>query len=270
VNNIQINTSDEALITAIRANLCDFYRYLSRSIPEEHFENEKFTRWCSLLQHPWFNGVLSYRPPEPDDDAFVGETIQYFRSKQVDMFTWWMEPHLEASTWKSVLTPRGFGFSDDTPGMAADLQALNESAPSVERLEVCAVTEAESLRDWAHIFTLGYGLPPTWETSICDLWAKLGLDLPLRNYVGTLNGEPVATSSLFLGGGAAGIYSVATLPKARGKGIGAAMTLRPLQEARDMGYRIGVLESSEMGYGVYKKLGFRHLCQIEYFYLALR
>jgi hypothetical protein len=36
-----------------------------------------------------------------------------------------------------------------------------------------------------------------------------------------------------------------------------------------MGYRIGVLQSSEMGYGVYKKLGFRHLCQIEYFYCSL-
>ena len=266
---IQTDLSDEALVTAIRANLCDFYRYLSRSIPEEHFENEKFTRWYSSLEHPWFNGVLSSHPPQVNDETFIQETIQYFRSKQLDVFTWWVEPHLKASVWKSVLTKHGFGFSDDTPGMAADLQALNEFAPSIEGLEVRAVTEEDSLGTWAHVFTLGYSLPPAWETSICGLWARLGLDLPLRNYVGTLNGAPVATSSIFLGGGAAGIYSVATLPEARGKGIGAAMTLRPLQEARDMGYRIGVLQSSEMGYTVYKKLGFRHLCQIENFYLVL-
>jgi predicted GNAT family acetyltransferase len=59
---------------------------------------------------------------------------------------------------------------------------------------------------------------------------------------------------------------VATLPEARGKGIGAALTVNPLQEAREMGHRIGVLQSSEMGFNVYKMLGFRHLCQIEYFY----
>jgi predicted acetyltransferase len=62
---------------------------------------------------------------------------------------------------------------------------------------------------------------------------------------------------------------VATLPEARGKGIGAAVTLKPLHNARELGYIIGVLQSSEMGFNVYKRLGFRHLCQIENFYLKL-
>jgi len=46
--------------------------------------------------------------------------------------------------------------------------------------------------------------------------------------------------------------------------------LRPLLEAREMGYRVGVLQSSEMGFGIYKRLGFRHLCQIESFHLPLQ
>jgi ribosomal protein S18 acetylase RimI-like enzyme len=92
----------------------------------------------------------------------------------------------------------------------------------------------------------------------------------MQNYLGTLNSEPVATSCIFLGGGVAGVYSVSTLPVARGRGFGAAMTLQPLLQAREMGYRIGVLQSSEMGFNVYQRLGFRHLCQIENFYLVLR
>jgi len=270
MNNTQTDLSDQALVTAIRANLCDFYRHLSRSVPEEHFEEEKFTRWCSSLGHPWFNGVLSSRPPEGSDEAFIEETLRYFRSKNVGVFTWWMEPQVRASDWESLLSKHGFGFSDDTPGMAADLQALNESMQTAEGLEVRAVRAEESLQMWARVFVSGYDLPPDWETSVYDLERKLGLGFPMQNYLGLLNGEPVATSCLFLGGGAAGIYSVATLPAARGKGIGAALTLKPLQDARDMGYRIGVLQSSEMGYGVYKRLGFRHLCQIENFYRAGR
>jgi GNAT superfamily N-acetyltransferase len=270
MNSIQTDLSDGALVTVIRANLCDFYRHLGRSVPEGHFQDAKFTRWCSSLGHPWFNGVLSSKPPEENDDAFIEETIQYFRSKKVGAFTWWMEPHLAASAWESALSKHGFGFSDDTPGMAADLQTLNESMQTVDGLEVRAVTDEESLRMWARVFTLGYGLPPDWESSVYDLWVRLGLGFPMQNYLGTLNSEPVATSCLFFGGGAAGIYSVATLPKARGKGIGAALILRPLHDAREMGYHIGVLQSSEMGYGVYKRLGFRHLCQIENFYLVLR
>jgi len=33
-----------------------------------------------------------------------------------------------------------------------------------------------------------------------------------------------------------------------------------------MGYRAGVLQSSEMGFGVYRKLGFEKLCAMEHFY----
>ncbi|MBK6647224.1 MAG: hypothetical protein IPG44_16015 [Anaerolineales bacterium] len=50
----------------------------------------------------------------------------------------------------------------------------------------------------------------------------------------------------------------------------ALRTLKPLFDAQSMGYRIGVLQSSEMGFDNYKRLGFRHLCQIENFFLQIR
>jgi ribosomal protein S18 acetylase RimI-like enzyme len=103
-----------------------------------------------------------------------------------------------------------------------------------------------------------------------DVWSSLGCDFPIRNYLGYLNGKPVSTSCLFYGGGAAGIYSVATLPEARGKGIGAALTLKPLQDAHKRGYRLGTLQSSDMGFNIYKKLGFKHICQIENFYASTK
>src|SRR5690349_18048958 len=126
MDHIQTDQSDEALVTAIRANLCGFFRHLSRSRPLEHFENSKFTRWQVPIQHPWFNGVLSSQSPEEGDAAFIEETIQYFRTKAVGAFTWWMEPHLKPSDWEPILSKHGFGFSNDTPGMAADLHTLNE------------------------------------------------------------------------------------------------------------------------------------------------
>lgn len=264
--NIQTDTSDEVLVTAIRANMGDLFRHLCASSTQEDVSHRKLVRWHTPLTHPWFNGVLSTEPPAGEDEEFIQQTIRHFRERDVHTFTWWLDPPLTAADWEPVLVKHGFGISKDTPGMAIDLQALDDSPPTVDGLEIRVVADEESLRTWAHIFTLGYGMPPDWEGTIFDLWLQLGFDLPIRNYLGYLNGEPVSTSCLFLGGGAAGIYSVATLPEARGRGIGAALTVKPLLDAREMGFRIGVLQSSEMGFNVYKRLGFRHLCQIENFY----
>jgi ribosomal protein S18 acetylase RimI-like enzyme len=268
MNNIQTDVSDAALVTAVRANMCDFFRHTSRIDPDEYFENDQFTRWHTRLAHPWFNGVLSSTPANDRDDKFIREVIKYFRDKKVNIFTWWMEPHLQPSDWDHALSKHGFGFSDDTPGMAVDLHEMNETMQPIDGFEIRDVTDEESMRIWAKIFVHGYGLPSNWEPATFDLWMKFGLDFPIRNYLGYLNGKPVSTSTVFYGGGAAGIYGVSTLPEARGKGIGAAITLKPLQDARGMSYRVGVLQSSEMGFNVYKKLGFRHLCQIENFYLS--
>ncbi|MFN8468676.1 MAG: GNAT family N-acetyltransferase, partial [Caldilineaceae bacterium] len=89
----------------------------------------------------------------------------------------------------------------------------------------------------------------------------------LRRYVGYLNGVPVAASGLVLQAGVAGIFAVATLPHARGKGIGGAMTRVPLLDARAEGYAVGTLQASEMGYPVYKRLGFETVCGIELYLL---
>ncbi|HEX9037355.1 MAG TPA: hypothetical protein VF808_10235 [Ktedonobacterales bacterium] len=78
----------------------------------------------------------------------------------------------------------------------------------------------------------------------------------MRRYIGWLGDEPVATCQMVLGASSAGIYLLTTVARARGRGIGAAITAHPLLEARDEGYRVGVLQATEMGHPVYKRIGF--------------
>ncbi len=72
----------------------------------------------------------------------------------------------------------------------------------------------------------------------------------------------MATATLFLGAGVAGVYFVFTVEGARRRGIGAAVTVAALRGARRLGYGLGVLGSSEIGYGVYRRLGFAERCRI--------
>jgi predicted acetyltransferase len=85
---------------------------------------------------------------------------------------------------------------------------------------------------------------------------------PLKLYLGLLDGKPVATSLYYLGEGIAGIYFVATLSEARNQGIGYAITQKSLLDARELGYRVGILQASSMGKPVYLKLGFKEYSRI--------
>ena len=81
----------------------------------------------------------------------------------------------------------------------------------------------------------GYEMSAVFGETYYNCLISLGLErgAPLRHYLGRLEGEPVATATMFLGAGVAGIYDVSTIPAARRRGIGAVMTVRPLQDARD-------------------------------------
>ena len=49
---------------------------------------------------------------------------------------------------------------------------------------------------------------------------------------------------------------MATLPEERKKGLAAHATAEPLRIARELGYRVGVLQASAEGQPVYHRLGF--------------
>jgi GNAT superfamily N-acetyltransferase len=80
---------------------------------------------------------------------------------------------------------------------------------------------------------------------------------PLRHFLARLGGRPVSAAVGFLGAGVVGLYWVGTLPEARRRGLGAAVSLAPLLAARAAGVRVGILHASSMGVPVYQRLGFR-------------
>lgn len=256
--------SSTALARAVKENLFDFLRYLGRAPQTELSDEGGLTRWRTRVPYPWFNGALATRPAGPGDDGRVVAIVAAFRARQVSDFTFWLAPELPAEAWGAILQVHGFRPTEGPPGMAVDLEALREAA--LPGLRIVPVTDAVLLRDWTTTFIAGYEVAPDWVPPLFDLLGGIGFDLPIRHYLGYLGEKPVATSSMFLGAGVAGIQFVSTLREERGRGLGAALTLAPLLEARAMGYRVGALQSSELGYPVYRRMGFQQVCQVEHFY----
>jgi GNAT superfamily N-acetyltransferase len=260
--------SPSALVRANRANLYEFFRYFEHSPYMEFTKADGLSRWSCTFQYAWFNAVLCARDATPADNAFIEDSLAYFKAKNTSEISWWLEDGVNLASWEALLTPRGFKLEEGPSGMSADLNQLNEAVNMPAGAEIKMVNDEKSVQDCAEALVYGYGFPPDWKDITINFVRGLGLDTPYRSYVAYWEGKPVSTAGVFFGEEVAGIYSVATLPEARGKGFGAAVTLAPLLEARKIGYRVGILQASQMGFPVYKRLGFEQNFRVGSFFYA--
>ena len=207
------------------------------------------------------NGIVNACFSEDCQEEILNERLQQLTAKQVPM-AWLIGPSTRPVDLGSRLQAHGWILGDEAPGMAIELQTLDESFPLPPSLTIERIHDAETLRTWLRVMTVSSEIPEEGLTLLLELVTKYGFtdDPSVHFYLGMLAGKPVATSLLYLGGGVAGIYNVATLPEVRRQGIGSALTVAPLLQARTWVYSIGTLQSTPMGLHLYRRLGFREYC----------
>jgi GNAT superfamily N-acetyltransferase len=99
--------------------------------------------------------------------------------------------------------------------------------------------------------------------------ASLGPDTAERHYIARLRGEIVSISTLFLGGGVAGLYNLVTPPRLRRQGLGAVVTIKTFQQALELGYHIATLQTTyPNALRLYHRLGFEVYCKIGIYQLS--
>jgi GNAT superfamily N-acetyltransferase len=213
------------------------------------------------------NGIVNARFPEDHLEEILDERLQQLAAQQVPM-AWLVGPSTRPVDLGSRLQAHGWMPGDEAFGMAIELQTLDESFSQPPSLTIEQIHDAETLRTWLRVMTFGSEIPEEGLALLLELVSKHGFtgDPSVHFYIGRLEDKPVATSLLYLGGGVAGIYNVATLPEFRHQGIGSALTVAPLLQARTWGYRIGTLQSSPMGLHLYRRLGFHEYCTFQAFF----
>ncbi len=171
----------------------------------------------------------------------------------------------------SLRTPFALYFRDEVAGGLAGacaasglvehwrpaLMALEPIPPTVAAapsdLDVSAVT-AETFDDYAAVLAAGFGMPR--ELAALAFGPSLLEIAGMTAFIGSVHGEPAGTAAVFVSAGVAGIYSVATVPQHRGKGVGAAMTWAAVRAGQAAGATGAILQSSEQGEPVYARMGF--------------
>jgi ribosomal protein S18 acetylase RimI-like enzyme len=148
---------------------------------------------------------------------------------------------------------RGMSRDEDVPLMVLeDAAAVNGPAPQGLTINRIAPQDAEL---HAIVAAAGFEAP---ETIFREVATPEALSLPgVRCYLGEVAGTPVTTGFAATVGDSVGIFNIATPPEHRRRGYGTAVTAQAIRDGAQAGAAWAWLQSSQAGYNVYERLGFR-------------
>ncbi len=189
-----------------------------------------------------FNSVV-YEDPD-EIRSVLGELRETYDAAGVRAWTVWV-PEPDAGS-PRLLEEAGH-LLDSTPrAMALQLGRLAQPDPGdmvwgEGSLETLTRINEAAYGYEAGTFERGIGSPPpgTWQT-----------------YEARVDGEPVTTLATTDVDGDCGVWWVATLPEARGRGLAGRLLGVALAEARQRGMETATLQASRLGAPVYTRLGF--------------
>ena len=161
---------------------------------------------------------------------------------------------------------RSLGFEPDewiTPGMVLDPVPDRTPAPP-EGLRIELVREGPGGSAGLEAFHVAFGSGPVFRSALPESTLR---DDRFRLIVGWDADGPATCSIAVRSAREFGVYAVGTVEHARRRGYGTAITWAALAVGRDAwGLSTAVLQSSELGLGVYSKMGFVEVCRyIDFF-----
>jgi len=234
-------------------NMFELLVHMGSSPYGERFVSDEIAWAITGIDSNSMNGVAWAHFNSADADQIIVDTLKRFIERQV-WFLWYVGPNSAPPDLAQRLERFGCVSLGQGVSMGADLNALNEDGRDVSGLVVKRVADEADLTLWCDVYCGEEEDRPLQECILNSL--GLDADCPLYHYLALLNGEPVGTSSLFLGQRVAGLYDISVKEEARRQSIGTALALTALREARTSGYRVAVLGPTPDSFRMYQRIGF--------------
>lgn len=221
--------------------------WLTPAEAQGHPTNRDAMVWAAdnHAPHPLLNSATLLAPLAAAEAAALVARLQRFYAMGAGA------PWALWSAWATPdLRPLGGTLVGQPPLM---LRPVGPCAPAPPELVIREVTDAPSLVEFERTFIEGYPTPELqpFQPGALFIPAILGGDYHL--WVGYVAGRPVTCAIAHLSDGVVGVHFVATLPEARGRGYGAAITSRAASTDPTLP---AVLQASDLGRPVYERIGF--------------
>ncbi len=190
-------------------------------------------------------------------EAGIRETLRRFKAAGRPVM-WTIFPSTTPDNIDNILKKYGMVHLERNVLMHFDMTGLEENLNFPEDLVIKQVDNIKTLKEWARLNAIGFGLTDGIKKITVKDHADLLINksIPGRHFVAYLDNKPVGTSSVFMANGVAGIYNITTLPEARGRGIGESITKYTMLFGKKSGYVFATLQATIKGRPVYEKIGF--------------
>jgi GNAT superfamily N-acetyltransferase len=202
--------------------------------------------------------------PVPTEADLVRRIILpsvHFDARGLEWAYWVCDDWLEAKARRRsrhVFERHGLRHSVDLPGMVAE-RILPPVKP-LPHLEIRRVGDAGTRDAFCAIGSVCFHVPLPWFREVFDndsVWDRF------IGWVGYVDGEPVSTTATVIGGGAVGVYNVATMPEHQLRGYGETVMRHAVAEAqRRHGIGQTILQSTPAGHRLYQRMGFRTVTNV--------
>jgi len=250
-------TRDE-LVTYNRENFVKLYEWYAQTPRGNIYRNKNVLKHETEIPGPAWSGILMSHCTDDEVDALIEKHKEYFHSKGHSGFSWHVWPSTNPKDMSNRLEDHGFSKIASEPLMSIDLHDLPEQK-EIPGLEIRPVRSEEEMKIFNEVAATQFHLGENAFKKIYEIECSLGFeeDSPRQLYVAYQDGVPVSTNLMVLDNDVAGWYLIVTHPDYCRRGFGSAVTLAPLYDAKERGYNVGVLQSTDVGYKVYSRLGFK-------------
>ncbi len=249
----------DSIPALIESNLSDYWVRLGEAEGGELYSGDDI-RWeysgCAYL-----NRVLESHLDRQTADSAIEKVKLTFRQRSAAV-TWFVGPTVSPSDLGTRLVEHGFSRYDDWIGMSHDLEKFGTPPAAHDGMTITWVKSASHQNDWTRVVARSFRFPRSARRRLGQS-LEVGSNQDMRHLLAFLGGRPVAACSLFVKDGVAGVYLVSTIPEMRGMGLGTYLTWFALTQAREMGCRLAVLQSTARARSIYESLGFESHCFIE-------
>jgi GNAT superfamily N-acetyltransferase len=250
-------------VRAVEENLWALQRDFTRLPGAEVHDDPGLLWFTAPSRNAWLNGASRSALRAEDADAAIERVITTIHAHGRPLM-WHVGPTSMPIDLSRRLEAHGFEGSVDV-SMVLDIPELVPQATD-PRFVISAARTRSDVLDWLQAWDLAIGVEPRGDRHPwLEPWTHLALPpaTPTELFVGRIDGEPVASSLAFAGGGAVGLYGVGTAPDHRGHGFGGAVSAAVVEWGHGRGERWAILHSTEMGEPVYRRLGFRPVGHLE-------